>query len=82
MFERANAADSAAATISAASAASWNGIGVERRGIGKAGPVASATATSATAVRMTMSTYERSEALCSAGATRRLSASRPASVTV
>ena len=82
MLERANTADTALATISAASAASWNGIDVARRGIGKAGPVASATVTSAMAVTMTMSTYERSEPLCIAGATRRLSPSRPASVKV
>src|SRR5688572_7383694 len=80
ILERANVADSAPATMSAASAASWNWIEVQRRGVGKARPVASAMVTSAMAVTTTVRAYERSDALCSAGAIRRLSASRLASV--
>ena len=49
-------AEIAPATISAASAASWNWIDVNRRGVGKARPVPSAKVTSAMAVTMTMST--------------------------
>src|SRR3954468_7596392 len=82
MLERANVADSAAATMSAASAASWNWIGAQRRGGGREPPLASATATSAIAVTTTVSTYERSDALWSAGARRRLAASSPSRANV
>ena len=81
MLERANAADSAPATMSAASSAfvelrsASSGAAAEGRGRSPArSPPAQSPSTT------TVSTYERSDALCSAGATRRLSASRPASV--
>ena len=78
MLERANVADSAPATIERGKRrfveldrrpAAWRWK--ERRAI------ASAVVTSAIAVTDTVRTYKRSDALCSAGATRRLMLSRP-----
>src|SRR5581483_1865622 len=75
IVDRANAADNAPEKMSAARTASWNSTGVERRGVGSVRFVATAVATSVTAVRVTVSTYERSDAACNAGTMRRLTRS-------
>jgi len=70
------AADNAPAMIRAARTPSWNSTDVQRLGAGRIRVVMSAIATSATAVVVTVSTYERSDAACRAGPMRRLMVSR------
>jgi hypothetical protein len=55
-------------------------MGVQRLGVGRMRAAARAVVTNATAVTRTVRTYERRDALCRAGAIRRLIASIPESV--
>src|SRR3954467_7329800 len=59
---------------------SWSSTAVQRLGAGRIRAIISAIATRATAVAVTVSTYERRDAPCKAGPIRRLVLSRTVSV--